>query len=146
MAALNSSGSAKRCAPRLWTVLIAATAVALLASGATAETPKRKSDDEKLAKPSARTQAKIKAFIAEDVPPELLIELDPRASKVFHTRKQVTRVAITRPEIVEVNVYSPTQLEMVPGKKGETTLTLWFGDQSLRYLVRVESKAETSRR
>jgi pilus assembly protein CpaC len=44
---------------------------------------------------------------------------------------------------VDVVQFSPTEFELIGGRAGETTLTLWFGDdptsQVLRYLVRVKT-------
>ncbi|HTN77809.1 MAG TPA: pilus assembly protein N-terminal domain-containing protein, partial [Pirellulaceae bacterium] len=104
--------------------------------------------DDKLLEQSPETKAKVKSLIADIIEPELILELDPRKSKLVRTKEPVSRFSITNPSLVEVVQFSPTEFELIGSAAGETTLTLWFGDQPaaesrvLRYLVRV--KQDTS--
>jgi pilus assembly protein CpaC len=81
---------------------------------------------------------RAQALIADVFEPEVLLEVDPRHSKLVRTRAPVARFSITNPEILEVVQFSPTEFELIGGQAGETTLTLWFDNETiLRYLVRV---------
>jgi pilus assembly protein CpaC len=106
-------------------------------------------DDEALLKPSPETRAKVKDLIADIIEPELILEIDPRKSKLIRTKEPVSRFSVTHPNRVEVVQFSPTEFELIGGDTGETTLTLWFGDQPatenrvLRYLVRVSQDTTT---
>lgn len=87
----------------------------------------------------ADPEMKVKALIADILESEVEMKLDPHKSKLVRTRQPVTRFSITDPEILEVVQFSPTEFELVGGKVGMTTLTLWFGEQqALRYLVHVD--------
>jgi pilus assembly protein CpaC len=97
----------------------------------------RRDPDEKLATPAPEAEAKVKSLIADVLEPEVLMDLDPRKSKLIRTRQPVTRFSVTDPDIVDVVQFSPTEYELIGGKEGRTTLTLWFGEQALRYLIRV---------
>ncbi len=99
--------------------------------------------DDKLLTPTPEVRAKVKDLIAEILEPELILTLDPRKSKLIRTKEPVSRFSVTHPDRVEVVQFSPTEFELIGGAPGETTLTLWFGEQPvgdsrvLRYLVRV---------
>jgi len=100
-----------------------------------------------LAAPTPQVQAKLDTLVADVLEPELLMDLDPRRSKLIRTRVPVTRFSVTNPENLEVVQFSPTEFELIGGQTGETTLTLWFqGDQSLRYVVRVARDEATEER
>ncbi len=100
------------------------------------------SDMQSLEHPGEAVRDKEASLIDEVLTPELIFRVVPNQSKVIRTKLPVTRLAITDPNIVEVNEFGPTELEIIGVKAGETTMTLWFtqpGGQStiLRYLVRV---------
>jgi pilus assembly protein CpaC len=121
-------------------MLVVAGLVAGLAPGAAPaqQSPATKAiADMDLVKPGPGTQAKVKALIGEVLEPEALMDLDPRMSKLIRARQPVTRFSVTNPEVVDVVQFSPMEFELIGGQPGETTLTLWFGEQALRYLVRV---------
>ena len=91
---------------------------------------------------SPEGRKKVEALIADILDPEVVIDIDPRRSKLIRTRLPVTRFSVTNPENLEIVQFSPTEFELIGGDEGETTLTLWFGapnqeSQVLRYLVRV---------
>lgn len=100
-------------------------------------------------KESAAKEARL---IVEVMEPELVMDLDPRRSKIIRTLSRVSRVSVTNPEIVDVVEFSPTEFELIGGQSGQTTLTFWFGDgqegEMLRYLVRVspDESVEDSRK
>jgi pilus assembly protein CpaC len=87
------------------------------------------------------TDAKVTALIAEVLEPEVKIEVSIHHSKLIRTKVPITRFSITEPKTLDVVQFSPTEFELIGLKPGQTTLTLWFGDnQALRYLVRVASE------
>jgi pilus assembly protein CpaC len=94
-----------------------------------------------LIQPTPEAQAKERRLITQVLEPELTLDLDPQRSKIIRTMRPVTRLSVTDPEIVEVVEFSPTEFELIGGQSGQTSLTLWFGDNQqdeiLRYLVRV---------
>jgi pilus assembly protein CpaC len=106
-------------------------------------------EDDVLLNPTPETRAKVKDLIADIIEPELILEIDPRKSKLIRTKEPVSRFSVTHPNRVEVVQFSPTEFELIGGDTGETTLTLWFGDQPanenrvLRYLVRVNQDTTT---
>lgn len=92
--------------------------------------------------PAMAIREKEASLIDQVLEPELIFRVDPNQSKVVRTRLPISRVAITDPSVVEVNEFSPTEIEVIGVKAGETTMTIWFaepgGQQTiLRYLVRV---------
>ena len=96
------------------------------------------------AKPSLEAQRKAKELIGGLIGTDLTLDLDPRHSKILRTKKPVSRVSITNPEVLEVTQFSPTEFEIIGTHIGQTSLTLWFGGpgepgggEMLRYLVRV---------
>lgn len=105
----------------------------------------RPNPDDRLLTPTPETRAKVKSLIADILEPEAILEIDPRKSKLIRTKEPVSRFSVTHPDRVEVVQFSPTEFELIGGATGETTLTLWFGEQPadetavLRYLVRVTS-------
>ena len=94
--------------------------------------------------PSMEVIEKEATLIAEVLDPELVFKIEPTRSRILRARIPITRVSITDPSIIEVSELSPTDLEVIGMKAGETTLTLWFKtatgeDAILRYLVEVGS-------
>ena len=94
--------------------------------------------------PSPEAQRKVQDLIGELVGTDLTLDLDPRRSKILRTKKPVTRVSITNPDVLEVTQFSPTEFELIGTRIGQTNLTLWFAGaggqgegEMLRYLVRV---------
>ncbi len=92
--------------------------------------------------PSPEVQAKVRELIDTVSVPEVVLDLDPRRSKIISTKWPVTRVSVTDPQILEVVQFSPTEFELIGGVTGQTSLTFWFGalngkGRMLRYLVRV---------
>jgi|GEM_PF-1823972 len=97
-----------------------------------------------LDQPDPRALAKNEQLVDEVLDPELVLAIHPRRSRLIRTRQRVSRISITDPGVVEVVTLSPTELELIGGRVGQTTLTLWFGKTAqpgtahvLRYLVRV---------
>lgn len=91
--------------------------------------------------PTAATEGKIKDLIADVIEAEAPLSLDPRQSKLIRTKRPVSRFSVTHPDVLEVVQFGPTEFELIGGREGETSLTLWFdgeGGQILRYYVRVE--------
>ncbi|MCA9246124.1 MAG: pilus assembly protein N-terminal domain-containing protein [Planctomycetales bacterium] len=87
-------------------------------------------------------EAKVESLISEVTEPEVSLQLDPRRSKLVRTKQPVSRFSVTDPQIVDIVQYSPTEFELIGGQSGETSLTLWFGEDPqnrnvLRYLVQV---------
>ena len=83
-------------------------------------------------------QQKVENLIDSVLLPEASLKVDPRHSKLIRSKKPVSRFSITNPEVLEVVQFSPSEFELIGQATGETTLTLWFGeDEILRYLVTV---------
>ncbi|MCA9173004.1 MAG: pilus assembly protein N-terminal domain-containing protein [Planctomycetales bacterium] len=88
---------------------------------------------------SPAAKQKVGQLIQDVLLPEATLEVDPRHSKLVRTKKPVSRFSITNPEILEVVQFSPSEFELIGLTAGETTFTLWFGeDEVLRYLVTVK--------
>jgi len=95
-----------------------------------------------LERPEASVLMKESDLIRDVLEPELIFRVDPSRSKILRTKMPITRVAITNPQVVEVNEFGPTELEVIGLRSGETTVTLWFAAPDgtstiLRYLVKV---------
>lgn len=91
--------------------------------------------------PNAATNTKIKDLISDVIEAEAPLSVDPRQSKLIRTKRPVSRFSVTHPDVLEVVQFGPTEFELIGGREGETSLTLWFdgeGGQILRYHVRVE--------
>ncbi|MDA1051392.1 MAG: pilus assembly protein N-terminal domain-containing protein [Planctomycetota bacterium] len=81
-------------------------------------------------------------LIEEVIEPQLVLDLDPTRSKIVRTKYPVHRIAITDPDIMDLNQFGPNEFEFIGKRSGETALTVWFKDENgeehlLRYLVRV---------
>jgi len=111
----------------------------LVSVTALAQQPARKRPPtvEELSHPSPQTRAKVDSLIREILDPEISIEIDSQRSKLIRTNEPVRQFSITDPDVLEVVQFSAQEFELIGGDPGETTLTLWFGDQVLRYLVHV---------
>lgn len=86
--------------------------------------------------------AQAATFVDQVIETGMAMQLDPRFSKVIRTKQPVTRISVTDPDIVEVVQFSPTEFELIGGRSGATTLTLWFGDpdqggEIMRYFIEV---------
>jgi len=93
-------------------------------------------------KPLSVWDAKADALVERIMEPGIQLEIDPRRSMILRTKRAVTRVSVTNPDILEVVQFSPTEFELIGGQTGQTSLTFWFGDgdkggEMLRYLVKV---------
>ena len=92
---------------------------------------------------TTEARGREKALIAEVRESELTLEVEPRTSKIIRTRRPVARISITRPEVLEVVQFGPTELELIGLMTGETSFTVWFAGadgqekEMLRYQVRV---------
>jgi pilus assembly protein CpaC len=104
-----------------------------------------------LENPSQATQDKEASLIDEVIDAELIFTVDPARSKVVRTKLPIARLAVTNPSVVEVNEFGANEFEVIGLKSGETTLTIWFGNEGqperiIRYLVRVAAnEAEQER-
>jgi pilus assembly protein CpaC len=86
---------------------------------------------------AAGAASRPEAFIAEILEPEATMQVTLHRSKLVRTKAPVTRFSVTQPEVLDVVQYSPTEFELIGLKAGQTSLTLWFGERALRYLVTV---------
>ncbi len=87
-------------------------------------------------------EAQADALVDWILEPGIPLDIDPRRSKIIRTKRPITRISVTDPDILEVVQFGPTEFELIGGSTGQTSLTLWFADpngggQILRYLVRV---------
>ncbi len=90
-------------------------------------------------------------LIQEVIEPQLSLDLDPTRSKIVRTKYPVHRIAITNPDIMDLNQFGPNEFEFIGKRSGETALSLWYRidngeEQLLRYLVRVEPDDEEQER
>ncbi len=87
-------------------------------------------------------QAQEDALIAGMVDTGKVMQIDPRFSKLLKTKRPVTRVSVTNPDVLEIVQFGPTEFELIGGRTGTTTLTFWIdcNDEEceiLRYMVQV---------
>lgn len=99
----------------------------------------------------AADQAMESELIDEVVEPELKFRLDPIRSLLVRTKQKVSRISIAHPDVLDVTQYGPTEFEFYGKRSGETTLTMWFQDETgqehvLRYFVHVGTDQEQQRR
>ena len=107
--------------------------------------------EDTLENPPRAVLDKQSSVIREVLEPELIFRVALSQSKVVRTKLPISRIAITDPGIIDVNEFSPTEIEVVARQAGKTTLTFWFRDANgqttiLRYLVLVESGELTQQR
>ncbi len=108
-------------------------------------------DVERLDKPGRDAVLKERALIEEVIEPELVLRVDPTRSKIVRTKLPIGRIAISHPDIVDVNEFDTTEIEVIGKKLGEATLTLWFREADgsntvLRYLVQVVGNSAEEQR
>ena len=78
------------------------------------------------------------SLIGEILEPEATLTVSVNRSKLIRLKQPVTRVSITTPNLLDVVQFSPTEFELIGKDEGETTMSLWFGqNQVLRYLIKV---------
>ncbi len=93
--------------------------------------------------PGPELRAKVDGLIKELVDIEAILYVDPQRSRILRTKKPVSRISITDPAVLEVVQFSPTEWELIGGRTGQTSMTLWFADgegghgEMLRYFVQV---------
>lgn len=90
-------------------------------------------------------------LISDVIDPQLSLDLDPTRSKIVRTKYPVHRIAITNPEIMDLNQFGPNEFEFIGKRSGETALSLWYrtddgAEQLLRYLVKVTPDDEEQER
>ena len=138
-----------------WTLTLVLAAVSIcsysnVGAQILATQPQRTAGD--LQKPASYSAAKERALIREILEPELILRLEPGQSKIVRTNYPVQRTAISHPSVVDVQVFDPTEIEIIGKTAGETTLTFWFevpngGVHVLRYHVKVDNqKAKAEQR
>ncbi|MFK7770269.1 MAG: type II and III secretion system protein family protein [Mariniblastus sp.] len=103
-----------------------------------------------LEKPASYSAEKERALIREILEPELILRLEPGQSKIVRTNYPVQRTAISHPSVVDVQVFDPTEIEIIGKDLGEATLTFWFQVPNgrihvLRYHVKVDNQKEKAR-
>ena len=142
--------------------LLMAIGVAMMASvvaGQSPQEPSVLSRSARLNKVSETARKSESRLIRSVVDPELVFRVAPNRSRLLRTTLPIARIAITDATFVEVNEFSPNEVEVIGQQAGETTMTLWFkndGDPRftsmgesefvLRYLVKVEqAEAEQQR-
>jgi pilus assembly protein CpaC len=123
--------------PRRPAAAAASAAAVPAASAATSAAAATNAESSAKAPVAPEAQAKAGALIAELIGTELELQLEPHKSKLLRTRVPVSKVSITDPDLLEIVQFGPTEFELIPRTTGETTMTFWFGDQILRYLVRI---------
>lgn len=141
-----------RSLPHRWIMLAAAVVSAASFGQRTAAQPPLPMDNGPIMAMSVPDSlTKESGLIDQVIEPELVLHLDPTRSKVVRTKLPVHRIAITDPQVLEVNQFSPTEFEFIGMRSGETTLSLWFMDPQgnellLRYVVRVGVNREEEER
>ena len=101
--------------------------------------------------PQSAWEAQAESLIDWIVEPGIELKIDPRRSKILRTKKPVSRISVTDPQILEVVQFSPTEFELIGGRTGQTSLTFWFGEpgqpgEMVRYLVKVSPDEATEDR
>jgi pilus assembly protein CpaC len=113
--------------------------------------PARPTDQRGLPLPPPDTSVKEQRLIREVLDPEMVFEVEPMKSRIVRTHRPITRIAVTNPDIVEVNEFSTDEIELIGKQTGSTTLSLWFEQPNaeptvLRYLVRVQANQAVQER
>jgi pilus assembly protein CpaC len=111
----------------------------------------RQFDLSELEQPNQTVMMKERAFIHEVLEPELVLRVDPTRSKIVRTKMPIGRIAISHPDIVDVNEFDAMEIEIIGKRTGEATLSLWFPQPDgnailLRYLVQVVGNSADERR
>jgi Flp pilus assembly secretin CpaC len=93
---------------------------------ATAQPPKKKRTPPWYIEPTPETLRKVDQLIESVTDAEVSMQVDPRKSRLIRTKRPVLRISITDPSVVDVIQYSPTEFEIIGGRPGLTTMTIWF--------------------
>jgi Flp pilus assembly secretin CpaC len=93
---------------------------------ASAQPPKKKRTPPWYIEPTPETLRKVDQLIDSVRDAETTMQIDPRKSRLVRTKRPVLRISITDPSVVDVIQYSPTEFEIVGGRPGLTTMTIWF--------------------
>lgn len=91
-----------------------------------AQPPKKKRNPPWHIEPTPETLRKVDQLIESVRDAETTMQVDPRKSRLIRTKRPVLRISITDPSVVEVIQYSPTEFEIVGGRPGLTTMTIWY--------------------
>lgn len=93
---------------------------------ADAQPPRKKRTPPWYIEPTPETLRKVDQLIDSVRDAETTIQVDPRKSRLIRTKRPVLRISITDPSVVEIIQYSPTEFEIIGGRPGLTTMTIWF--------------------
>ena len=91
-----------------------------------AQPPKKKRTPPWYIEPTPETLRKVDQLIDSVRDAETTLQVDPRKSRLIRTKRPVLRISITDPSVVEIIQYSPTEFEIIGGRPGLTTMTIWF--------------------
>jgi pilus assembly protein CpaC len=102
-------------------------------------------DNYRLNQPANYSANKERALIREILEPELILRLEPGQSKIIRTNYPIVRSATSHPEVVTIQPFGETEIEVVGANIGKTTLTFWFEVPNgsvhvLRYFVEVDNE------
>ena len=107
-------------------LLIAGLIVSSCGALAHAQSPKKKRMPPWYIEPTPETLRKVDQLIDSVRDAETTMQVDPRKSRLIRTKRPVLRISITDPTVVDVIQYSPTEFEIIGGRAGLTTMTIWF--------------------
>jgi Flp pilus assembly secretin CpaC len=111
-------------------LFIALALVASCCDFADAQPPRKKRTPPWYIEPTPETLRKVDQLIDSVTDAETTMQVDPRKSRLIRTKRPVLRISITDPSVVEIIQYSPTEFEIIGGRPGLTTMTIWFAPDS----------------
>jgi Flp pilus assembly secretin CpaC len=107
-------------------LLVSLVAFNVAAITADAQPPKKRRTPPWYIEPTPETRRKVDQLIESVRDAETTMQVDPRKSRLVRTKRPVLRISITDPSVVDIVQYSPTEFEIIGGRPGLTTMTIWF--------------------
>jgi len=90
---------------------------------------------------SPKVSNKVESLVDEIVAAEVELKVSKRRSKIIRMKKDVFRIAVADPSIIEVVAFGSREVELIGRETGTTSVTLWLGTEldaeSLSMLVEV---------
>lgn len=84
---------------------------------------------------------KVESLVDEIVAAEVELKVSKRRSKIIRMKKDVFRIAVADPSVIEVVAFGSREVELIGRETGTTSVTLWLGTEldaeSLSMLVEV---------
>ena len=82
--------------------------------------------------PTPETLRKVEQLMGKVHDVEITVRVQPNISRLIRTKQPIHRISITDPTVLDVIMYSPTEFELIGRRRGVTSMTIWYGNQTLR--------------